>query len=106
MMKYILVLVLFGFFNISLAHEGEEENWVSCVYEHSGKQVCEEINLDHVVYMEYTKIKYTDGSTSTRVHFNYTSDEDNFEDSLENCNLNNLKKGRHCSSYFSEETDE
>ena len=49
MIKYILVLVLFGFFNVSLAHDGEEENWMSCVM----GGFCKEINLDHVVKIIY-----------------------------------------------------
>ena len=97
MMKYILVLVLFGFFNVSLAHEGE--NWMSCVSETN----CEEINLDHVVSVYYT---------TTEVQF-YVYSSDTLKPlapirTVAECDIDNLRKGKHCflKFQFEEETQE
>ena len=93
MIKYILVLVLFGFFNISLAQAVEEENWVSCVEE----EVCKEINLDKVLYVEYEGdyVKYT-----------YSVEERLMDsDIIIQCRIAELRRGQHCLN-LSQESEE
>ena len=80
MMKYILVLVLFGFFNMSLAHE---RDWMSCVDKHE----CEEVNLDHIVSIRYI--------LNNVIFYKYVPDQPYLRKVVE-CNVDNVRKGKHC----------
>ena len=86
MMKYILVLILFGFSSMSFAHDeqNEEEKWISCVEkELDGDFVCHEINVDKITRIEYSKytIKYFTAAGKI---------------SIATCD-SNIRTGKHCS---------
>ena len=96
MMKYILVLILFGFSSVSFAHDeqNEEEKWISCLTYGVGlykKVVCTEINIDNVNRIEYD-------SYSIR----YFADDGK---RILSCDRDEIQTGRRCSDIDLEELE-